>query len=231
MTSDFIGLDVAYAKRHRHFYDSTWWRYAKGLPPRDKCCRPFRSQLRIPIESLSRKTDKSEVIWADKSEWIGAWIIFDFEILVAAVLRRIRLLRKPDRFCCPFIRTVIDAIRLIDTVTVSIPTAANLSLCMGGFHSLDAVQKGTLKWESSLELSSYRSVVGQFGSSNCAMNTTYRPGEFLRRNDVTQHTVTLSTRAFLFPCKRFGSTNCHELVCGISYLETQFQFGKRSPWT
>lgn len=66
------------------FYDSTWWRYAKGLPPRDKCCRPFRPQLRIPIESLSRKTDKSEVIWADKSEWIGAWIIFDFEILVAA---------------------------------------------------------------------------------------------------------------------------------------------------
>lgn len=115
------------------FYDSTWWRYAKGLPPRDKCCRPFRSQLRIPIESLSRKTDKSEVIWADKSEWIGAWIIFDFEILVAAVLRRIRLLRKPDRFCCPFIRTVIDAICLIDTVTVSIPTAANLSLSLYGW--------------------------------------------------------------------------------------------------
>lgn len=171
------------------FYDSTWWRYAKGLPPRDKCCRPFRSQLRIPIESLSRKTDKSEVIWADKSEWIGAWIIFDFEILVAAVLRRIRLLRKPDRFCCPFIRTVIDAIRLIDTVTVSIPTA-NLSLSTGSFHSLDAVQKGTLKWESSLELSSYRSVVGQFGSSNCAMNTTYRPGGILteeRCNPTHRH--------------------------------------------
>lgn len=171
------------------FYDSTWWRYAKGLPPRDKCCRPFRSQLRIPIESLSRKTDKSEVIWADKSEWIGAWIIFDFEILVAAVLRRIRLLRKPLRFCCPFIRTVIDAIRLIDTVTVSIPTA-NLSLSTGGFHSLDAVQKGTLKWESSLELSSYRSVVGQFGSSNCAMNTTYRPGGILteeRCNPTHRH--------------------------------------------
>lgn len=171
------------------FYDSTWWRYAKGLPPRDKCCRPFRPQLRIPIESLSRKTDKSEVIWADKSEWIGAWIIFDFEILVAAVLRRIRLLRKPDRFCCPFIRTVIDAIRLIDTVTVSIPIA-NLSLSTGGFHSLDAVQKGTLKWESSLELSSYRSVVGQFGSSNCAMNTTYRPGGILteeRCNPTHRH--------------------------------------------
>lgn len=172
------------------FYDSTWWRYAKGLPPRDKCCRPFRSQLRIPIESLSRKTDKSEVIWADKSEWIGAWIIFDFEILVAAVLRRIRLLRKPDRFCCPFIRTVIDAIRLIDTVTVSIPISLSLSLSTGGFHSLDAVQKGTLKWESSLELSSYRSVVGQFGSSNCAMNTTYRPGGILteeRCNPTHRH--------------------------------------------
>lgn len=27
------------------FYDSTRWRCAKGLPPRDKCCHPFRSQL------------------------------------------------------------------------------------------------------------------------------------------------------------------------------------------
>lgn len=131
------------------FYDSTWWRYAKGLPPRDKCCRPFRSQLRIPIESLSRKTDKSEVIWADKSEWIGAWIIFDFEILVAAVLRRIRLLRKPDRFCCPFIRTVIDAIRLIDTVTVSIPISLSLSLRVVSIRwtrSKKELRNGNRRW-------------------------------------------------------------------------------------
>lgn len=66
----------------------------------------------------------------------------------------------------------------------------SLSFSTGGFHSLDAVQKGTLKWESSLELSSYRSVVGQFGSSNCAMNTTYRPGGILteeRCNPTHRH--------------------------------------------
>lgn len=172
------------------FYDSTRWRCAKGLPPRDKCCHPFRSQLtRAPPFTRShyrRKTD----------EWIGAWIIFHFEIL--AVLRRIRLLREPDRFLLPFYshgdrcdpsyRYCFDSRHgeylSLSLRVVSIP--------------LDAVQKGTLKWESSLGLSPYRSVVRFVELRN--EYDIYRPGGILtERNDVIQHTVRRHPFYYGFP--------------------------------
>lgn len=157
------------------FYDSTRWRCAKGLPPRDKCCHPFRSQLtRAPPFTRShyrRKTD----------EWIGAWIIFHFEIL--AVLRRIRLLREPDRFLLPFYSHG-DRCDPSYRYCFDSHHGEYLSLSLYGWfpfrwtRSKKELWNGNRRWD-------YRRIDRSFGSSNCAMNTTYIGRvEFLRNETM-----------------------------------------------